>query len=325
MKTIGKLAISFTVISILAVQASFAASSLRLRSADVVAVTSPYTIAMKKIFIPKVKELSNGKITVVHYPAGQLGSDSAISEGVKLGTIDIGIIGTVGSPAAEAMYLPFLFKSAEHQEKFMNSNAAETIKRKIFEDSGVKIVGFSYFAPRQLTSNKKIKSASDLKGLKIRVPLIPPMVATWRALGASPTPIAFTELFSALQQDIVKAQENPYEIILNNSFYEVQKYVMQTDHSIPVRFCVINYDLWESLNKQQQKIIDTAWRLTAKEIKRLYMENDEKYKAELRKKGMKLVKVNRQSMIDATKDVWRQYAPKAWGEGVYEEIQTLNR
>ncbi len=324
MRTVSKIIVILAIVSAAVVQTSFASSKLKLRSADVVSVTSPYTIAMKKVFIPKVKELSNGAITVIHYPAGQLGSDSAISEGVKLGTIDIGIIGTVGSPAAEAMYLPFLFKSAEHQDRFMESKAADTIKRRIFEDSGVKIVGFSYFAPRQLSSNKKIQSASDLKGLKIRVPLIPPMVATWRALGASPTPIAFTELFSALQQDIVKAQENPYEIILNNSFYEVQKYVMQTDHSIPVRFCVINYDLWKSLDKKQQRVIDTAWRATAKEIKRLYMENDEKYKAELKKKGMKLVSIDRQSMIEATKDVWKAYAPKAWGEGVYEEIQKLN-
>ena len=306
-------------------QAALADKTLKLKSADVVAITSPYTLAMQNKFIPLVKEKTGGSIEVTHFPAGQLGSDSAIAEGIKLGTIDIGILGTIGSPAAEAMYLPFLFKSAEHQEKFMNSPMAEAIKKRIFDDSGLKVIGFAYFAPRQLTANKKITSAADLKGVKIRVPLIPPMVAAWKAMGASPTPIAFTELFSALQQNIVIAQENPYEIILNNSFYEVQKYLMQTDHSIPVRFFVINNGLWESLSPEQQQAINEAWQETGKEIKRLYMENDARYIEELRKKNMEFVTVDRQSMMDAMKDVWKDYTPKVWGEGVYEKIQELNQ
>jgi len=304
---------------------ALAEKTLKLRSGDVVAVTSPYTVAMEKIFIPTVKEKSGGTIEVTHYPAGQLGSDGALAEGIKLGTLDLAILGTLGSPAAEAMYLPFLFKSVEHQEKFMASPMADVIKQRIFQDSGVRVIDFAYFAARQLTSNKKVEKAADLKGLKIRVPLIPPMVTAWKAMGASPTPIAFTELFSALQQGIVDAQENPYEIILNNSFYEVQKYVMQTNHSIPVRFFVINDDLWESMSPKQQNAIREAWRQTAKEIKRIYMENDAKYIEELKKKNMGFVNVDRQSMIDACKDTWKEFTPKAWGEGVYEKIQDLNQ
>ena len=302
-----------------------AAKVLNLRSGDVVAVNSPYTIAMQSTFIPMVKKMTEGSVVVTHYPAGQLGSDSALAEGIKLGTIDLAILGTIGSQAAEAMYLPFLFKSIEHQEKFMRSPMADVIKQRIFEDSGVKVIDFAYFAPRQLTSNKKVEKAADLKGLKIRVPLLPPMVAAWKAMGASPTPIAFTELFSALQQGIVDAQENPYEIILNNSFYEVQEYVMQTDHSIPVRFFVINNDLWESLTAEQQHAISEAWRETANEIKRLYIENDAKYIEELKKKNMKFVSVDRQSMMDACKDTWKEFTPTAWGEGVYEKIQELSK
>lgn len=303
---------------------ALAIKTLKLRSGDVVAVTSPYTVAMESTFIPLVKEKSKGTIEVTHYPAGQLGSDGALAEGIKLGTLDLAILGTLGSPAAEAMYLPFLFKSIEHQDKFMDSPMATIIKQRIFEDSGVKVIDFAYFAARQLTSNKKVEKASDLQGLKIRVPLIPPMVAAWKAMGASPTPIAFTELFSALQQGIVHAQENPYEIILNNSFYEVQKFVMQTDHSIPVRFFVINNDLWESLSPEQQMAISDAWRETAKVIKRIYIENDAKYIEELKKK-MTFVSVDRQSMIDACKDTWKEFTPKAWGEGVYEKIQELSQ
>lgn len=326
MKLKSSVAVLMMVVALLLfTQPALAAKALKLKSADVVAINSPYTLAMQNTFIPMVKEKTGGSILVNHFPAGQLGSDSAIAEGIKLGTIDIGILGTIGSPAAEAMYLPFLFKSAEHMDKFMNSPMADTIKKRIYDDSGLKLIGFAYFAPRQLTSSRKVTNSADLKGLKIRVPLIPPMVASWKALGASPTPIAFTELFSALQQNIVNAQENPYEIILNNSFYEVQKYLMQTDHSIPVRFFVINSGLWESLTEEQQQIIEEAWKETAKEIKRMYMENDAKYIAELKKKNMEFVTVDRQSMIDATKDVWKEFTPKAWGEGVYEKIQELNQ
>lgn len=298
-------------------------SSIELKSADVVATTSPYTIAMNEKFIPFLKEKTNGRLNVTHYPAGQLGSDSAIVEGVKLGTIDFGVVGTVPAKATEAFYLPWLFKDAEHMHRVLDGEIGKQIKDKFYHETGIKMIGFAYFGPRVVTANKPIKTFNDLKGLKIRVPQMAPMVATWKALGASPTPIAFTELFTALQSKTVDAQENPLEIIVNNSFYEVQKYVIETYHALPVRFFIVNEKLWESFSDEDKKVIEETWQETAKYIEQLYIKNDEKYKEQLKEKGMIFITPDIEQFKEATKDVWKEFAPQAWGEGVYEKIQEL--
>jgi len=294
----------------------------KLRSADVVAIASPYTVGMN-MFADKVKAGTDGAVQITHFPAGQLGSDTAIAEGVKLGNIDLAVVGTIGSKVAEVFYLPFLFKDAEHQKKVINGPIGRKISARLEAETGLKLLGMFYFAPRQLTVNKAVRTPADAKGLKIRVPMLPPMVQTWKALGASPTPIAFTELFTALQQGVVDAQENPFQIIHDSSFYEVQKYVIETNHCIPVRFLIVNRELWAELDPAQQEVMTAAYRDVGAFIEKTYLEKDEAYKTMLLEKGMQILQPDVQAFRDATADVWKEFAPEAWGEGVYEEIQKL--
>lgn len=296
---------------------------LELKSADTVANESPYTIAINKIFVPLVNEKTNGRLNVTHYNGGQLGSDSGMLEGLKMGTIDFITTGTVGSKVTDAFYLPWLFKDAAHMHRVLDGEIGEVIKQKFNEETGLRMVGFAYFGSRILTANKPIETLADLKGLKIRVPQIAPMVATWEALGASPTPLAFTELFTALQSKTVDAQENPYEIVLNNSFYEVQDYIMETHHALPVRFMVINENVWQSLSADEQKAIQDAWAETALEIEKMYFENDAKYIQALKEKGMTFITPDIDAFRNATKDIYKDYADLAWGVGVYDQIQEL--
>ena len=299
------------------------AKQWKLRSADVVELASPYTIGMNK-FAEMVKEKTKGEVQITHFPGGQLGSDAAIAEGVKLGNIDMAIVGTIGSKVAEVFYLPFLFQSADHQRKVLNGPIGEKISKRLEDETKLKLLGMFYFAPRQLTTSKReVKRPNDVKGLKIRVPLLPPMVSTWKALGASPTPIAFTELFTALQQGVVEAQENPYQIIYDSSFFEVQKYLIETNHCIPVRFFIINQDLWKDLGPANQKAFADAWKEVSLFVEKMYMEKDDDYKKKLREKGMTFVKPDVAAFRKATENVWKEFAPQAWGPGVYEEIQKL--
>jgi tripartite ATP-independent transporter DctP family solute receptor len=306
----------------LAVSSAYA-KQWKLRSADVVEPASPYTIGMNK-FCETVKEKTKGQVQIKHFPGGQLGSDMAIVEGVKLGNIDLAISGATGSKAADAMALLYLFKDAEHQRKVIQGPIGEKIKKLIEIETGLVDIGMVYFAPRQLTTTKReVKSLEDLKGLKIRVPLGPPMVAGWKALGASPTPMAFTELFSALQQGVVDGQENPYQIIFDSSFFEVQKYLMETNHNILVRHLFVNKGLWKDIGETNQKVMLEAWKEAALMIERMYLEKDEEYKRKLKEKGMLIVKPDVEAFRKATENVWKDFAPQAWGTGVYEEIQKL--
>jgi len=299
------------------------AKQWKLRSADVVELASPYTIGMNK-FAEMVKERTKGEVQIAHFPGGQLGSDAAIAEGVKLGNIDMAIVGTIGSKVAEVFYLPFVFKDAEHQRKVLNGSVGERIAKRIEDETKLKLLGMFYFAPRQLTTTKReVRKPEDVKGLKIRVPLLPPMVSTWKALGASPTPIAFTELFTALQQGVVEAQENPYQIIYDSSFFDVQKYLIETNHCIPVRFFIINQDLWKGLGPSNQKAFVEAWKEVSLFVEKMYMEKDEDYRKKLREKGMIFVKPDVDAFRKTTENVWKEFAPQAWGPGVYEEIQKM--
>lgn len=298
---------------------------LNLRSADVVSATSPYTLGMEK-FSEMMKEDTDGHINIKHFPAGQLGSDSQIVEGVKLGSIDIGMVGTIQSKVTEALYLPFLFEDSEHLNAVLTGEIGDTLRERFEEETGIKLIGFVYYAPRVLTTKgKEIHTPDDLKGFKIRVPEMPPMVDTWRALGANPTPIPFTELFSSLQQGIVDGQENPYEIIANNSFYEVQDTIIQTYHSIPVRFLIMNADRYNSLADEQKQTLESNWLATAEFIENMYKEEEGNYITTLEENGMKFIEPDVQAFREATKDVWKKYAPEAFGEGVYEQIQSLRK
>jgi len=234
------------------------------------------------------------------------------------------MVGTVASKVTEAFYLPFLFKDAEHQHRVLSGPIGEKITKRFEQETGLKLLGMAYFAPRQLTTTKReVRKPEDVRGLKIRVPLMPPMVATWKALGASPTPIAFTAFFTALQQGIVDAQENPYQIIYDSSLYEVQKYLIETNHGIPVRFLIVNRDLWNDLGEKNQKIFSDASAEIMVLIQKMYMEKDQEYRAKLREKGMIFIKPDIDAFRKATENVWKEFAPEAWGPGVYEEIQKL--
>lgn len=302
-----------------------AQTPLKLKSADVVAVTSPYTTGMNQ-FAKLMAERTGNRVQITHFPAGQLGNDAAIIDGIKLGTIDIGMVGTVTSKVTDAFYLPFLFEDSEHMWKVLNGEIGEQLKKRFEQEVGIKLVGYVYYAPRVLTTkNTPVKTPKDLKGLKIRVPLIPPMVSTWKALGASPTPLAFTELFTAMQQGTVDAQENPLEIIYNNSFFEVQKYLIETNHALPVRFLVMNSKAWDKLSPDEQKTFMKTFQEVAASIESDYKSNEEKWRVALKEKGMIFVQPDVAAFREATKDIWKEFAPAAWGDGVYEKIQALRK
>ncbi|GGN59655.1 TRAP transporter substrate-binding protein [Oceanobacillus indicireducens] len=297
--------------------------TIQLKSADVVAGDSPYNTGMEQLS-ETLAEKTDGQIELNHFPAGQLGNDGQIVDGIKIGSIDIGMVGTISSKVTEALYLPFLFEDSKHMHEVLDGEIGEDLKSRFEEETGIKMIGFVYYGPRVLTTDGlEVNTPDDLKGLKIRVPEMPPMVSTWKALGANPTPIAFTELFSSLEQGVVDAQENPLEIIVNNSFFEVQDTLIETYHSLPLRFLIMNKEKYESLSEEHQELLQEEWDKTSLEIEKLYKEQDDEYRQIIEDHGVKFIQPDVESFKEATKDVWKEYAPEAFGDGVYEKIEAL--
>jgi len=270
-------------------------------------------------------ERTGGAVKIAHFGGGSLGGEKDVMEGLRLGSVHISLIGLTLMPFLDVIWGPYVFRDNDHGRKVLDGVIGQSWKdRVIKEGGGLRLVDYVYFGPRQLTTkNTPGRTPAELKGLKIRVMEAPIYIATWKALGASPVPMAWPEVFTGLQQGTIDAQENPLELIVSNSLFEVQKYVALTSHVRPYRFLLMNDGAFNKMSKEQQKIFLDTWKEISKEIEQEYISSDQKFLDLLKSKGMTVVPAEVNAYREATKDVWKQFMPKAWGEGVYEKVQAV--
>lgn len=184
-----------------------------------------------KEFARLVKEKSNGRIEIQVYPAGQLGDEKVEIQTVQMGGLDFfransNTLPDFGADKMSVLALPFIFKSRDHMHKVLNGPVGEEILKQV-EEKDLKMVALTFYddgARHFFLKNKPAKEVSDLKGLKIRVPQNQILMDMVKAFGASPTPISYGELYSALQTGVVDGAENTIAGYLTNSFFEVGKY-----------------------------------------------------------------------------------------------------
>jgi tripartite ATP-independent transporter DctP family solute receptor len=201
---------------------------------------------------------TNGKYQVDVYPASQLGKESDINQGLTLGTVDIIISGSSFASRAYqpigVTYYPYTFRDADHLVKYTKSDVYKSLTGAYAEKTGNQIVATTYYGTRHTTSNKPINNCADMKGLKIRVPDVAAYLAMPRACGANTAPIAFAEVYLALQNGTVEAQENPLTTIEAKKFYEVQKYIVLTGHIVDHLNTVVSGKQWKAFTADEKKI-----------------------------------------------------------------------
>ncbi|WP_110655183.1 TRAP transporter substrate-binding protein [Salinicola halimionae] len=277
----------------------------------------------------KFKELveanSDGQIEVQVFPNEQLGSEMDVINSIQLGTADMTITGESlqnWAPNAAMMAVPYLFRDADHMRKAVEGDVGEQIEQQITERTGLVPIAWFERGPRELTSNRPIKTPDDLDGLRIRVPNVPLFVDTWEALGARPTPMAFSEVFTSLQQNTIEAQENPLSLIESASFNEVQQYVDMTDHVRSWIYVVIGKQKLESMPDDLQSVVrDAASEMQSYE-EGLFVDDQKRLEQALKDKGMQFVDVDqeafakkaRPAVLDSLDDDQRK---------LYDEIQGL--
>jgi len=212
-------------------------------------------------FKGELEKRSNGTITLTIYPNSTLGGDRDLVEGMQMGTVDFGLIaGVLGNfaPSIQLLELPYLFKSQDEFNKVVKGKIGEEIAGNVLSSANVRILDWWERGSRQVTANKPINGLDDLKGLKIRVPEIPAMVTTWRAIGANPTPMAWSEVYTGLEQRVIEAQENPIPFIYGGRINEVQSHLAFTNHKYEYVTLVISDMRWNQLTPEQQKIVAEA-------------------------------------------------------------------
>ena len=307
-----------------AVEAAQPQEVLKFRSGGVSPATDPSTVAMER-FATLVKERTGGKVEVSHFGGGQIGGERDMVEGLQLGTVGMVITGVTGHPIYDAFFLPYVFRDREHMWKVLYGPIGEEWNQRMIKERGMRVLGYMYRGPRQLTTTKRmVKSAADVKGLKIRVPEMAPMLATWKALGASPTPMAWPEVFTGLQQGSIEGQENPLELIASSKLWEVQKYLTLTNHVRVAWIVLIDERLWQRMTPETRQIMTGTWREVSADMEKQILASEQKLLEEIKSHGVSIVEPDVESFRQAVKDVWREIAPKAWGAGVYERIQASN-
>ena len=213
-------------------------------------------------FARLVGEISGGAMTVEVFPNSQLGGDAEIFTNVGVGEIDF-IVGTTAPqvptiPNLAIFDLPVAFPTPELARRVLDDPQYMDLIRAEYAAAGYKLFGMADQGFRVMSSNRAIRSMSDFSGVRIRTMENPYHLAFWNALGASPAPMAFAEVFIALQQGTIDAQENPHEVIVANAFYEVQDYIIHTNHLLHTITLVMNGPRFEALSPEQQQVLEQA-------------------------------------------------------------------
>ncbi|MCM5705700.1 TRAP transporter substrate-binding protein [Larsenimonas salina] len=243
-------------------------------------------------FKKEVEENSNGRIDVQIFPNDQLGGEMEVINSIQLGTADMTITGESlqnWAPLAALMAVPYAFKSEEQLEQAVDGDIGKKITDQIEQRTGLVPIAWFERGPRELTSNRPIKTPDDLDGLRLRVPNVPLFVKTWQALGAKPTPMAFGEVFTSLQQNTIDGQENPLSLIESASFNEVQQYVNMTNHVRSWIYVVIGKRKLESMPEDLQQVVLEAGRDMQSYEATLFKKDQARLKSALEEKGMTFV------------------------------------
>ncbi len=272
------------------------------------AETDPRNVAAQQ-FADEIKEKTNGAVTAKVFPSGQLGGDADLINSMALdsGTVDIIITDASNfatyEPKMGISALPFQFSDFDLAYKFMDSDIEAEAEASLV-DQNMRVLAHYDNGFRCMTNNKKpIESPDDMKGMLIRTPENPVIMATMTALGANPQPLAFSELYQALQQGTYDGQENPIPVIYNNKLNEVQKYLSVTNHIYSGMCFTIAESTWKKLSADQQQIVSDAAKASAEADRAANKQQTEDYVSKLKEAGMEINNPDLQAFKDATASV----------------------
>ena len=303
-----------------------AGAQTKLKFAHVYETSEPYHTAAVWA-AGEIAKRTNNRYTVEVFPASTLGKETDINQGLTLGTVDIIYTGqlfagrTYGPLAIGGA--PYMFRDFNHWKAFSSSPLlAELSEGYRAKSGGNKVVAITYYGERQVTSNKPINKPEDMKGLKIRVPDAPLYTMFPRAVGANPTPIAFAEVYLALQNGTVDAQENPLPTIDAKKFYEVQKYIVLTGHITDALLTIVGGPTWNKLSDADKKTFEAVLAEAAVRATAEIVDIEKKLGAEFTKRGKEVVKVDRVPFRDAVAKMHN--GPDAtWDKATYDKLQAL--
>ncbi|WP_418648114.1 TRAP transporter substrate-binding protein [Thauera butanivorans] len=273
-------------------------------------------------FAKSFSDKTGGKHKVDLFPNGQLGDEQDTVNNAGMGVLDFSIVAinniTPFSPTVGVLTLPYVIQSAEEAKLLTQGDIGKELVENTIRDAGVRIIGWSYSGFRVLTNSKRpIKTLNDLKGVVIRVPKNEIMIATYQAWGINPTPMAWSETFTALQQRVVDGQDNPYITVSAMKFNEVQKYITNIRYLFSLEPLIVSEQVFQSQKPDVQQAILEAGREATEHSYRFLLESEEKIRADLAAKGMEIsdpADGEKEWIEKATTAVWPKFHKSIGGK-----------
>ena len=276
-----------------------------------------------ELFKQIVEDKSAGKVKVEIYPNNQLGNLRDVVEGIQLGTIQMSNTASVMAGFVRELNifeLPFLFENREHFYAVLDSEIGESL-RPAFEKRGFHLMGYFDAGIRHImTVERPINSIDDLKGLKIRMMENPLHLAAFKAFGASPLPMAYSELYTALEQHVIDGAEAANTNYLSKKFYEPAPHWAQVGWIHLIEYVIMSRYFYERLPLEFKKIVDEASVVMVHKERQWYSKNDEKAFLKLVEEGIKITHPDRKPFGEASQKVYQEWADKVGGMDLIERI-----
>ncbi len=315
-----------TALMLVMLTASLACAEVVLKLGHIAEPENPYGQGADH-FAKLVKERTKGEVVIQVYPSSQLGNQRDLVEGLTFGTVDMTLTGTavLGNfiPEVAVFDLPFIFRDIPHAYKALDTVGMELAKKG--EARGMITLAIWENGVRHMTNNKKpIKTPADMDGLKMRVMEQPVYIEMMKSLEASPTPMAMSELYTALQKGVIDGQENPLAHIATKRFYEVQKFISLSGHTYASEPLLISTIAWNKLNDEQKAIVKQAALDTRDWQRDLCRKLEGEFMKTIVDSGKAQVNddVDKKAFAEATKSVWKLYTDK-FGNETIEAIQAV--
>jgi tripartite ATP-independent transporter DctP family solute receptor len=280
------------------------AARARLKWAHVYETSEPFHRAAEWAS-EQIEQRSNGRFGVQVFPASSLGKESDLNQGLSLGSIEIITSGVAFAarryPRLGISYYPYLFRDADHLLAYAASDVFRDITEGFRQQTGVALLAYIYYGTRHVSAQRPFSDCAGMAGLKIRVPDAAVYSVTPRACGANPTPIAFAEVYLALQNNTVDAQENPLTTILAKKLFEVQKHIMLTGHVVDGLTTQVAPHVWDQLDATDRQMFTEVARAAAARASGEIRARERELVAEFRSKGLGVHEVDRASFERAVR------------------------
>lgn len=280
---------------------------------------------MAQSWAETVSEETDDRVSITIEPA--FGGEQEVMEQTRIGSIDGTIIGTRWvidyDPDNFWVESPFIFEDWEQQKRAFETEYLDDGRQRLREEGNQRLVGSPVYRGYRHTSGKKaFETPEDIQGVNLRVPDLSPWVNIWEGIGASPTTVAFDELYSALQQGVVNAQENPAETVLSASLNEVQSHYTLTQHLASTGWFTINTDVFSALSEDDQTVVSDTLTENIEELSSDIADSESQALDELESNGMEIVEPDRDAWLAAAEEPLQAQFEESW-EPSLEEVRNI--